>query len=198
VAPVSLLLSLARAVEARDPYSRGHSARVAALAEVIAERLGWDDARREALRLGGAFHDIGKLTVRPAVLRKAGPLSEEERAEVLGHPEAGARMMELVDSLRVAIPAVLNHHERWDGLGYPAGRAREQIPEEARILAVADSFDAMTSHRPYRPAMRPRLALEEVERCAGTQFDPALARLFVEAWESGALQLARALRVAAR
>src|SRR5207248_11264195 len=146
----------------------------------------------------GAFHDIGKLTVRPAVLRKAGPLSEEERAEVVRHPEAGARMLALVESLRIAVPAVLHHHERWDGRGYPAGRSREEIPEEARILAVADSFDAMTSHRPYRRAMRPRLALEEVERCAGTQFDPALARVFVEAWESGPLRHAWALRPAAR
>src|SRR5438067_4729772 len=135
VALLSILLPLARAIESREPYSRGHSERVSALAEMVATRLGWDETRRELLRLGGALHDIGKLAVPEAVLRKPGPLSDEERAEVLRHPEAGARIVALVDQLRAAVPAVLHHHERWDGLGYPAGRARDEIPEEARILA---------------------------------------------------------------
>jgi HD-GYP domain-containing protein (c-di-GMP phosphodiesterase class II) len=198
VALVSVLLSLSRAIESREPHSRGHSARVSALAEIVAVHLGWDEARRGLLRLGGALHDIGKIAVRETVLRKPGPLSEAERAEVLRHPEAGARLVALVEQLHSTIPAVLHHHERWDGRGYPAGRARDEIPEEARILAVADSFDAMTSHRPYRRALPAVVALEEVERCAGTQFDPDVALVFIEAWESGALGVTTELRSAAR
>jgi putative nucleotidyltransferase with HDIG domain len=194
---VTILLPLARAIESRERYSLGHSDRVSALAEVVARQLGWDEARRELLRVGGMLHDIGKLAVPESVLRKPGPLDDEERAEVLRHPEAGARIVSLVEQLRETVPAVLHHHERWDGGGYPAGRARDEIPEEARILAVADSFDAMTSNRPYRRALPARVALEELARCAGTQFDPEFALLFVEAWERGAFSLATVLRAAA-
>jgi HD-GYP domain-containing protein (c-di-GMP phosphodiesterase class II) len=194
---MTILLPLARAIESREPFSRGHSARVSAFAEVVAVRLEWDEARLEVLRLAGALHDIGKLAVPAAVLRKPGPLSDAERAEVLRHPEAGARIVALVEQLWAAVPGVLHHHERWDGRGYPLGHARDKIPPEARILAVADSFDAMTSRRPYRPALPPELALKEVERCAGTQFDPDIALVFVEAWESGAFAVTAALRAAA-
>ena len=194
---MTILLPLARAIESREPYSLGHSDRVSAFAEVVARQLGWDDERRELLRLCGMLHDIGKLAVPASVLRKPGPLDDDERAEVLRHPEAGARIIGHVGQLRVTVPAVLHHHERWDGRGYPTGRARDAIPEEARILAVADSFDAMTSNRPYRRALPARVALEELARCAGTQFDPELALLFVEAWERGAFALPAALRAAA-
>jgi putative nucleotidyltransferase with HDIG domain len=197
VALVTILLPLARAIESREPYSLGHSDRVSVFAEIVALHLGWDDARRELLRLGGALHDIGKLAVPESVLRKPGPLDDEERAEVLRHPEAGARIVSLVEQLRETVPAVLHHHERWDGHGYPAGRAQDEIPVEARILAVADSFDAMTSNRPYRAALPARVALEELARCAGTQFDPEVALLFIEAWERGAFYGLAALRAAA-
>ena len=121
-----------------------------------------------------------------AVLCKPGPLDDDERAEILRHPEAGARIVGLIQKLRATVPAVLHHHERWDGLGYQGGRARRELPEEARILAVADSFDGMTTHRPYRPALPAAVALEELGRCAGTLFDPDVALVFIEAWESGA------------
>jgi putative nucleotidyltransferase with HDIG domain len=181
-----VLIDLARAIEARDPYSSGHAARVMAVAEVIAARLGWDEDRLEVLRIGAALHDIGKLAVSDRVLRKPGPLSPSELDEVRAHPQEGARMLELIGTLRVAVPAVLHHHERWDGSGYPAGHAADDIPPEARVLAVADAFDAMTSDRPYRPALSQERAIAELERCAGTQFDPEVVSVFAIAWRQGA------------
>ena len=180
------LIDFARAIEARDPYSSGHGERVTALAEVIGARLGWDDDQIEVLRIGAALHDIGKLAVPERVLNKPGPLNEFELSEVRTHPEEGARILELVGTLRAAVPSVLHHHERWDGLGYPSGCAGDAIPAEARVLAVADSFDAMTSNRPYRPALTPEAAIAELERCSGTQFDPEVVEVFVDAWRQGA------------
>jgi putative nucleotidyltransferase with HDIG domain len=175
-----MLSVLTGAIEARDPYTRGHSARVTELAEAIARRLGWSEERLDGLRVGGSLHDVGKLAVSDAVLRKEGRLEAHELAEIREHPKAGARLLFRLAALREAIPYVLYHHERWDGTGYPSGRAGEEIPLEARVLAVADAFDAMTSDRPYRRALSHAEALAEVERCAGTQFDPAIARLFLE------------------
>ena len=194
---MAILLAVSKAIEARDPYTRGHSERVTALAEVVADHLGWAEEQRAVLRLGGTLHDIGKLAVSEAILRKAGPLTDEELAEVQLHPETGARMIDASEELRPALPCVLYHHERWDGFGYPSGRAGRLIPVEARVLAVVDSFDAMTSTRPYRGALPLEQALAEIERCAGTQFDPDLARVFLDAWESGALGVTTALRAAA-
>jgi HD-GYP domain-containing protein (c-di-GMP phosphodiesterase class II) len=186
------LLALSEAIESRDPYTRGHSARVAEIAYDVGLRLGCDERELALLLLGGALHDIGKLKVSDAVLNKPGPLSREELAEVRGHPQAGARMVVLDPDLRPALPSILYHHERWDGRGYPTGRRRLQIPLEPRILAVADCFDAMTSDRPYRAALPPEEAAEEVERCAGTQFDPDVALVFLEAWEAGAFGMTNA------
>ena len=194
---MSALLALSEAIEARDPYTRGHSARVARTAHAVGVRLGCDEARLTLLRLGGALHDIGKLVVSEAVLNKPGPLTSAEQAEVREHPEAGARMVALDRSLRPALPGVLYHHERWDGLGYPTGRAGKEIPLEARILAVTDSFDAMTSDRPYRAALTHEQAIAELERCSGSQFDPDVALVFLEAWESRAFGIAGVLRAAA-
>jgi putative nucleotidyltransferase with HDIG domain len=183
---VSFLLNLSKAIEARDPYSAGHAARVTVLAEVLAARLGLDEDQIEVVRMGAALHDIGKLTISSGVLAKEGPLTHEELDEMRNHPEAGARMLSLIKPLRRAIDCVLHHHERWDGDGYPIGHAREEIPYEARILAVADAFDAMTSDRPYRKALSADRALDELCRCAGTQFDPDVVSVFVEAWHDGA------------
>jgi len=180
-----VLTELSRAIEARDPYTRGHSARVSAIAEVIARRLGWRNARLAALRLGGQLHDVGKLNLDGTLLRKPGPLDDQERIEVRRHPIAGARLIRPFASLRPALPYVLFHHERWDGEGYPSGRSREQIPPGARVLAVADAFDAMTSTRPYRAALPAEQAIAEVRDCAGSQFDPAVVRAFLAAWAEG-------------
>ena len=194
---MSILLTLSRAIEARDPYACGHSERVSRFADGAARQLGWRDDSRRLLRVAAALHDVGKLAVPEEVLSKPGPLSARERAQMERHPRAGARIVWSHRELRAAVPAVLFHHERWGGGGYPTGRAGESIPAEARVLAVADSFDAMTSDRSYRAAVAPEDALDELDRCAGTQFDPDVTRAFLAAWEAGAFSVTAALRAAA-
>jgi len=184
---VPSLPNLSRAIEARDPSSRGHSARVTAYAMAIARRLDCADAQLEAIRLGGPVHDIGKLTIPDEVLLKPGPLEASEHELVRAHPEAGARLLRGIERLEDAIVCVLYHHERWDGGGYPLGLAGEEIPLEARVLAVADAFDAMTTSRPYRRALAERRAIAELERCAGTQFDPVVVDTFASVWRDGEL-----------
>jgi putative nucleotidyltransferase with HDIG domain len=182
-----VLAAISQAIEARDPYTRGHSTRVSALAELVARRLGWGRTQLPALTLGGLLHDVGKLNLDEAVLRKPGPLTEREFSEIKRHPQAGAKMIRGLEQLRPALPYVLFHHERWDGHGYPSGRSREQIPIGARIVAVVDAFDAMISLRPYRPPLLVSNALAEVERNAGSQFDPGVVRAFLAAWNEGEL-----------
>ena len=180
-----MLADLTQALEERDAYSGGHTLRVTELATVLARRLGWDDRRLAALRLGGLLHDVGKLTLPRSLLRKPGPLDARELALVRLHPVVGARIVSPVLRGRGAFDCVLYHHERWDGRGYPLGCRGLGIPEPARVLSVADAFDAMTSSRPYRAALTVDAALAELERCTGSQFDPAVARAFAEAWDAG-------------
>ena len=175
-----MLSVLSRAIEARDAYTRGHSARVTAIAEALARRLEWDDRRLDLLHIGGPLHDIGKLAISDEVLAKPDRLDEQELAQIREHPRHGARLLLRLAAFRGALPYVLYHHERWDGTGYPTGRAGEEIPVEARVLAVADAFDAMTSDRPYRPALSHDAAVAEVERCSGSQFDPAIVDIFLK------------------
>ena len=185
--PSGMLAALSEAIEARDPYARGHAARVTALAEALAGKLGWSPEALDDLRVGGLLHDIGKLGVEVEILAKPFALTAEEQAQVRTHPAVGAQMLDRIDEARRALPCVLYHHERWDGRGYPGGLAGEEIPLAARLLAVADAFDAMTSSRPYRQLLEPRQALDELVCCAGSQFDPRLAWVFAEAWETGEL-----------
>jgi HD-GYP domain-containing protein (c-di-GMP phosphodiesterase class II) len=177
-----MLAELARAVEARDPYSRGHSSRVTTLAVRVARRLGWSARRIAAIELGGLLHDVGKLGVSIRVLRKPATLTARERAQIELHPTVGVQLVESIDPARPARSCILHHHERWDGAGYPHGLAGEEIPVEARLLAIADAFDAMTSERAYRRALSTDAALAELERCAGSQFDPKLVAAFVAVW----------------
>ena len=172
-------------MEVCDPELGAHAARVAANAEVVAVRLGWDEERLEALRLGAALHDVGKVNVRPEVLTKAGRLDERELAEIRAHPVEGMWLIAGVPSLHAALPYVLFHHERWDGLGYPTRRSGAAIPLEGRILAVADAFDAMTSGRPYRPSLASGRRCGRDPACAGTQFDPEVAAAFLDALDAG-------------
>jgi HD-GYP domain-containing protein (c-di-GMP phosphodiesterase class II) len=176
-----MLAAISRALEERD-QTHGHGARVAALAEPVARRLGWDGERIAALRLGAPLHDIGKVAIRRELLRKAGPLTALELAEIRSHPAAGAALVLPIRAARQALPYVLFHHERWDGSGYPSGIRGRSIPLEARLLAVADAFDAMTSLRPYRRPHPVEHALVEIGVCAGTQFDPLVAEAFLEVW----------------
>jgi HD-GYP domain-containing protein (c-di-GMP phosphodiesterase class II) len=181
----SLLATFSAALEARDPYLRGHSARVTAFAEGLARSLGWDRRRLDGLRLGGSLHDVGKIEVSESILRKPGPLEAAEIEQIRTHPAAGAQLLTGLAEFERALPYVLHHHERWDGHGYPHRLRGDRIPLEARVLGVADAFDAMTSVRPYRSALAVDDALRELERCAGTQFDPRLAALFGDGWRRG-------------
>ena len=193
----SLLATFSAALEARDPYLRGHSTRVTAFAESLARLLGWRGTRLEALLLGGSLHDVGKISVDPSVLRKSGPLSEDELEQIRRHPVTGARLVESFEDFEPALPYVLHHHERWDGHGYPHGLRGTRIPVEARLLGVADAFDAMTSARAYRPALSIEEALAELERCAGSQFDPELATTFIDGCRRGEIAArSRPVRIA--
>ncbi|MEU1403405.1 HD-GYP domain-containing protein [Streptomyces sp. NPDC005728] len=172
--------ALVQAVDIKDGYTRGHSERVGQASVMIARELGMDDDRVEVLRFAGILHDVGKLGVPTRLLRKDGPLTPEERRIIELHPEYGHEMVRGISFLGEARTAILHHHERLDGSGYPYGLVGTQIPECARVVAVADAFDAMTSTRSYSRARPVEAALTELERCAGTQFDPrmvtALAR----------------------
>jgi diguanylate cyclase (GGDEF)-like protein/putative nucleotidyltransferase with HDIG domain len=171
--------SLAKAVDLRDTYTGSHSARVADLAARVAARLGLDQEQIELARLAGSLHDLGKLAIPEELLRKPGPLTEPERMILERHPQIGFRMLESLGVDTVA-DWVLHHHERWDGSGYPDGLPGDQIPLGARIIFVADAYDAMTSECVYRRRVSPQEAVAELERCAGTQFDPAIVSAFAE------------------
>jgi diguanylate cyclase (GGDEF)-like protein len=174
--------SLAKAVDARDTYTGSHSERVGELAAKVATRLGLPAEQVELTRLAGSLHDLGKLAIPEEILRKPGALTDSERLVLERHPQIGFRML---DSLGVDPVAdlVLHHHERWDGTGYPDGLRGEQIPLSARIIFVTDAYDAMTSDRIYRPKRSVQAALAELERCAGTQFDPGIVAAFAEELE---------------
>ena len=182
------LTVLSNAIEVRDQYTRDHVDRVMAYALILAEELGWQGKQLEQLRFGSILHDIGKIHIREATLRKKGPLTEEEWAEIKRHPVTGFEMIKDIPYLTPAIPVVRHHHERWDGNGYPDRLSQEDIPLSARIVAVADSFDAMTTSRPYRPALSPGSAYEEILANAGSQFDPKVVEAFRKAWEVGRIQ----------
>ncbi|MFD8202959.1 HD-GYP domain-containing protein [Streptomyces sp. NPDC003470] len=173
--------ALVQAVDIKDGYTRGHSERVGHASMLIARELGLDDERVETLRFAGILHDVGKLGVPTRLLRKDGPLTPEERRVIELHPEYGHEMVRGIRFLGEARAAVLHHHERLDGSGYPYGLAGGQIPESARVVAVADAFDAMTSTRSYSRARPVAKAVEELRRCAGTHFDPRMVGALVRA-----------------
>jgi len=174
--------ALAYALEAKDVYTSGHSQRVTEISVAIAKELGLPKESIEKIRLAGLVHDIGKIGVRELVLNKPGSLSEEEYEHVRLHSETGEHILEPLVGDKEILKAVRHHHERYDGAGYPDGLKGERIPLLARIIAVADTFDAMTSERPYRKALTKEAACAEVERCRGTQFDPEAADAFLKVW----------------
>jgi diguanylate cyclase (GGDEF)-like protein len=180
--------SLAHAVDARDAYTGSHSYMVGELAARVAKRMGLDTEAIELTRLAGSLHDLGKLAIPEEILRKPGPLNEAERLVLERHPQIGYRML---DSLGVEPVAtwVLHHHERWDGAGYPEQKAGQEIPLGARILFVADAYDAMTTDRVYRGRLSHDRAIAELERCAGTQFDPDVVVAFKAEFDYPRLQL---------
>jgi len=178
------LIMLANAIEVRDPYTRGHVERVMNYAQTIAEYLGWSSTEINNLRFGSILHDIGKINIPEDILRKSGSLSEEEWVEMRKHPEMGAELVDGIHYLDSAVPVILYHHERWNGSGYPFGLKEDNIPLSARIVAIADSFDAMTTKRPYRDELTPEQARNEVISGSGIQYDPLMVEAFQHAWET--------------
>jgi putative nucleotidyltransferase with HDIG domain len=170
--------SLNAAVDAKDPYTAGHSARVQQIALAVAVELGVPAQRLDAVRFGGLFHDIGKIAVPDSVLSKPGPLDADEFAIVKRHPADGAEILAHFGRLHEAVPLIRHHHERWDGTGYPDRLAGGDIPQEACVVGLADAWDAMTTDRPYRPALSVEQAAAEVRKCRGTQFAPAVVDAF--------------------
>lgn len=175
--------ALVQAVDIKDRYTRGHSERVGRASVMIARELGMADERVESLRFAGILHDVGKLGVPTRLLRKDGPLTPEERRVIELHPEYGHEMVRGIGFLGEARAAILHHHERIDGSGYPYGLVGRQIPEFARVVAVADAFDAMTSTRSYRRGRPVAAAVAELSRCAGAQFDPVMVAALQRALE---------------
>ncbi len=174
---IGTIRSMTSAIDAKDRYTRGHSIRVAKLSRRIALAAGLDDKTAEQIYISGLVHDVGKIGVPEAVLTKAGRLTDEEFELIKRHPDIGHEILSGIPSLKPILPGVLHHHERWDGAGYPRGLAGADIPLMARVIGLADTFDAMSSTRSYRSAMPRDKVLAEIERCAGTQFDPVLAAL---------------------
>lgn len=181
---VATMKTLAQVVEAKDTNTRGHLDRTQAYGLALARRIDPELAARPEVGYGFFLHDIGKVGIPERVLSKTGPLSDEEWAIMRAHPAIGAQIVEPIRFLGDAVEIVRTHHEWFDGTGYPRGLRGEEIPLAARIFSIADSFDAMTSDRPYRRALPLERALEEIREGAGTQFDPAVVRAFLELVET--------------
>ena len=175
--------TLAETIEMRDPYTGGHTKRVMEYSLAIGQALALDEAEQERLRLAAALHDVGKIGVRDSVLLKTDKLTDEEFAEIRKHPQHGENILKYIKYFGPVIPGVKQHHERYDGRGYPDGLKGEEIDLTARIIAVGDTYDAMTTDRPYRRGLERAVALEEIRRCSGAQFDPMVVEAFLGMWE---------------
>jgi putative nucleotidyltransferase with HDIG domain len=177
---LSTIYALAATVDAKDHYTFGHSKKVSKYATDIAAALGFTQERIATIRTAGLLHDIGKIGVSDQILSKTGILSEEEWEIVHAHPTMGVSIIKHVEKIKDCLAAVQYHHERYDGQGYPTGLKGNNIPLDARILAIADSYDAMTSARPYRQPLTPSQAIKEIIHCSGTQFDPEIVTVFAK------------------
>lgn len=172
--------SLAAAIDAKDSYTHGHSKRVMSYSIAIAEEMGFDEQELNTLRHTALLHDIGKIGISEAILQKPGKLTNEEFDYIKGHPVVGAHILESIEFLKDVRMQMKHHHEKYDGSGYPDGLKEDQIPIGARIISVADTYDAMTSTRPYRKGLEHEIAVKEIERCSGTQFDPHVVECFMK------------------
>ena len=176
---LNAIRALAYALEARDIYTSGHSQRVADISAAIARELDLSEESIDRIVLAGQFHDIGKIGVRESILNKPGGLTNEEFQHVQKHPEVGERILSPIAGDEEILKFIRNHHDRFDGIGYPDRLKGYQLPLGARILAVADAYEAMTSERPYRKAISDEAACAELERCKETQFDPEVVDAFL-------------------
>lgn len=176
---IGTIRAMSGALDAKDRYTRGHSDRVAHLSAKIARHLGFSEEESERVRIAGIVHDVGKIGVPEGVLCKPGRLTDEEFDKIKLHPEIGHEILKGIPSLSDILPGVLHHHERYDGKGYPHGLAGDDIPLLARIIGVADTFDAMSSNRAYRSRMSRDVVLAEIAKCSGSQFDPRVAEAFL-------------------
>ena len=176
---MDVVQALAEAIDAKDTYTHGHSGRVAAYSREIAKRAGLSDQKQNDVYMMGLLHDVGKIGVNDAVINKQGRLTDEEFADIKSHPEMGARILKSIKEMPELVTGAMWHHERYDGTGYPDGLAGEKIPKEARIIAVADAYDAMSSNRSYRKGMEQEKVREQIESGKGTQFDPAFADIML-------------------
>jgi putative nucleotidyltransferase with HDIG domain len=181
--------TMAQALDARDPYTAGHSLRVAEYSHQVAKAMGLSDEEAGTIRVAAQLHDIGKIGIPDAVLQKPGRLTPEEYGLIKLHPQIGRKILEKVGLFESLLPVVELHHENYDGSGYPYGLVGQDVPLEARIVHVADSFDAMTTTRSYRSALSLRAAILEIERNAGRQFDPFVAKVFLGLIAEGAIEV---------
>jgi len=178
-ASVATIAALAAAVDAKDHYTKGHSESVAKYAVAIASELHMSDEEQFSVRIAALLHDVGKIGMPDTILKNPGALSTDQRAIVRDHPAVGEQIVKQVPQLQKILPGILYHHERFDGTGYPCGLSGEHIPLLARIICVADAFDAMTSNRPYREAMSVDVATAQLRSSTGSQFDPRLVDSFI-------------------
>lgn len=178
------LSSLARVIDAKDHYTIGHSFRVAAYAKGMAKRLGFSYNEAEQLYFAGLIHDVGKIGISESIIAKPGKLTDQEFEIIKSHPALGGNILKGIKQFKVFEKVARNHHERYDGTGYPDKLKGEDIPYEARIVTVCDTFDAMTSDRSYRKALTDEKAIQELIDCSGTQFDPELVKVFIEIYNS--------------
>ncbi|MCX7995838.1 MAG: HD domain-containing protein [candidate division WOR-3 bacterium] len=177
---VEAVHALVQAIEMRDPTTKGHSAQVAELAQEIARKMDFPESKLHLIKFAGLLHDVGKIAVPESILRKPAELDEYEWVIVKKHPIHSMNIIKPINNLQEICKWVLHHHERWDGSGYPDGLKHEAIPIESRILAICDAYSAMVSDRPYRKGLTIEYALEEIQRCAGKQFDPEIVKLFLK------------------
>lgn len=178
-----LILCIISALEARDPYTSHHSSRVAEMTETICELIGLDEEEKEIYHIAAHLHDIGKIGIRDNVLLKEGKLNDEEWKIMKSHSEQGYNILMNAKSFEVVADVVRSHHERYDGKGYPDGLKGEDIPLGARIIAIADSIDAMISDRPYRKGMDTNVCKDQIEKNIGVMYDPAIAKKVIEHWD---------------
>ncbi len=191
---LQVITALASAIDARDPYTHGHSTRVTDYSVAMAEEMGLPGYEVDIIRNAGILHDVGKIGIREDILQKPGRLTAEETREMRDHPLIGVRILQSVRLLEPVLPLVYHHQEKYDGSGYPEGLAGDIIPLGSRIIAVADAFEAMTSDRPYRAALPIQVARDEVERLAGTQFDPQVVRVFLNLLDGGRISFSKHVR----